>query len=433
MTRAWPALVALSLASCAELVGTDDVTFGEAPCDPSGGACGADLIVETQNLFVYGRMDPYRAARRPYVEAALRASPADVLCLNELGDPTDRDAMVQAVAERFPFAYYPRTTEATPVTVAETLDGTAPEPPGPPLCEGLDAEVDAGLDCLAEHCSTAAGVFTDDDCAVDHCQQTLLGLTGARERLCARCLRAVLDDHTIDDSRRACSVPPGGRRLGYSGDHATVLLSRHPLSRQALFVLPSTAARQVVLAATVNKPGLPPVDVACTRFTSNNEGTFDTYVGPYGGGAEGLAAWDNEVRLQARRTADARLAGRPNLGVLMGWMGASREVTLDGELWTGGFREDALAVFDTAFVDAVPRDFTGCTACLANPLFDDAYVDRRPDQVFLLGLDRSRVVDVTVTNQAPIVPVTPGPRSKGQALVPISDHYGLRVRLRLGG
>lgn len=436
MTRRALALVALVAVGCGELIGVDDVEFARtatAPC--SGSTCPPDLVVETQNMFLYGLGEPYRAERRPYVEAAMRASPADVLCLTELGDPTDRDAILAAVADRFPHAYAPRTDEATPISIAEDLAGNPPAPPGPPLCEGLDAAVDAGLDCLAQHCSTlpgsGGGRFTGDDCAVEHCQQTVLGLTSKAERLCAQCLNAVLDDHTIDEARRACSVPPGGKRLGHSGDHANVLLSRHPLSRTALFVLPSTTARQVMLTATVEKPGVPPVDVACVRFTSNKEGAYDYYVGPYGGGAEGLAAWDNEVLLQAKRTSDRLLAGRPHVGVLMGWMGASREVKIDGELWVGGFREETLAVFDGGFLDAVPRLLTECTACLANPLFDDTYVDRRPDQIFLLGLDRDRVTDVTVTNQSPVVPVAAGPRSKGKSQVPISDHYGLRVGLRL--
>ncbi len=436
--RALVALAALAAASCAELVGTDDVTFERSTCGRGPAPCGdsgADLVVETQNLFLYGLSEPYRAERRPHVEAALRASRADVLCLTELGDPTDRDSILAAVASDLPYAYAPRTNANTPVSVPEDLRGNAPAPPGPPLCEGLGMAAAAGLDCLAQHCSSipgsGAGMLTDDDCAASHCDQSGLELPGKAERLCAQCLRALLDDHTIDATRGGCEAPPGDRPLGHSGDHATVLLSRHPLSRQSLIVLPSTAARQVLLVATVEKPGLPPVDVACTRFTSNKEGAYDYYVGPYGGGADGLAAWDNEVLLQALRVSERLLAARPHVGVLMGWMGASREVKVGGEVWVGGFRSEALRVFDGGFVDAVSPTFTGCTACLSNPLFDDTYVDRRPDQVFLLGLDRSRVVDVTVTNQEAVVPVTPGPRGKGASRAPISDHYGLRVGLRV--
>lgn len=438
----WRASVLLSataaIAGCGQLIGVDDVEFGAVAadaCDPSTRSCEPNFVVETQNMFLYGRYEPYRNERRPYVEAAIRASTADVLCFDEIGHPGDREAIAEAVSGAYPHAYFAHTDESTPIDVPEDLFGNPPAPPGPPLCLGLDAQVDASLDCLAQHCSSipgsGAGLFTDDECAVTNCSETILSLSTRTERLCAQCIHAVMDDHSIDEARRGCSVPPGDKRLGYSGDNASMVLSKHPIVRRSVFVLPSTASRQVVLRATVQKPGLPPVDVYCARFTSNKEGAYDYYVGPYGGGATGLKTWDNEVLLQAKRTSEWILAARPNRAVLMGWLSASREVTIGTELWVGGFREDALQVFEQGFTDAVPRDYPACTACLANPLFDDTFVDRRTDHVFLLGMNRDNVTGVSITNQEPVVPVEAGPRSKGKSIVPISDHYGLRVGLRV--
>ena len=426
--------------ACGQLIGVDDVSFGApvvAVCDATQRSCEPNFVVETQNMFVYGRWEPYRAERIARAKAQIEASEADVLCLTEFGAPNDRQQLRDGVAGAYPFSHFVHTDESSPVDVPETIDGNPPAPPGDPLCAGLDAQVDAGLDCLAAHCSTVPGsdlgLFTSDECATEFCQDTVLALKSREERLCAQCIHAVMDDHSIADARRACSVPPGGMRLGYSGENATMLLSKHPLSRLASFVLPSTRSRQVVLRATVDKPGLAPVDVYCTRFTSNNDGAFDYYEGPYGGDSTGLAAWDNESQLQAMRAAQWVLAARPYRAIFMGWLAASREVMIDGELWAQGYRPKTLEVFDAAFIDAVPATFPGCTACLANPLFDDTYVDRRTDHVFLLGLDKSNVVDVAITNTEPVVPVEPGPRSKGKAIVPISDHYGLRVGLRVPG
>jgi endonuclease/exonuclease/phosphatase family metal-dependent hydrolase len=212
-----------------------------------------------------------------------------------------------------------------------------------------------------------------------------------------------------------------------------LLLSRHPVEGAERLVLPSSGTRRVLLRAPVFKPGGPPVDVFCTRLGTVFEGIQYVYVGLYGEGSKGQEGWAAEQRLQAElvaKTVQLRFRGRPSL--LAGWMGASREVKEDSKLVIEGFNEKTLAEFGLLLQNAsTPQQMAVCTACRANPLYNDSLLDRRTDHVFLRGLTLDDVASMDLAYNANNVVVTPSAATRGESLVPISDHYGLRVRVQL--
>lgn len=71
---------------------------------------------------------------------------------------------------------------------------------------------------------------------------------------------------------------------------------------------------------------------------------------------------------------------------------------------------------------STPRQMAACTACRANPLYNDSLVDRRTDHVFLRGLTLDDVASMDLAYNDRNVVVTPSAATRGQSLVPVLDH-----------
>jgi hypothetical protein len=395
------------------------------------------LTIDTLNVYLT-QNEFATAERQPALIDALKASPAEVICLQEVPMLADeRAAFLASLEGEFPFIASFSTDSSTPVDSPTTSDGQLPAPLPSPPCDGLELELQSFLACAQENCSTipgsAEGHLTSEPCFIDACGQGILGLLDTFERKrCAKCIRTEVADYSLNDAVSACteahSMP-----LSHGGTNDVVILSRVPLSATERWVLPSTGQRRVVVFARVAKAGAPTADVYCTRMTSIYDGVYDVYYGQYGEGKDGPAAWAAEQRLEALKIQEY-IAGRSReqRAVLAGWLGASRGVKDGDEIVIEGFGPETLTVLDSLLVSASsPADDARCTACKANPLYDDSYFDRRPDHVFLRGFDLQDVASMSVVYDALTVTVKPTASSKGRSLVPVSDSYGLRAQIRL--
>lgn len=430
-------MLLLLLVGCRQILGVDQKDFSDSSA-ASGGSSpdpGRLLILDSFNAFS-AKGEPFFEERLPALVAALGKSPADVLCLSEVDRWEGRDALVAALSGEYPHAVNIHTDEATPVDSPTDATGALPSPLAPP-CKGLEEQVAKASACAREFCSTIPGseqgFLTSEACFTDACGfSTPSPLGSNEERACAFCLRNGAASLSLAQLRQRCESE-GEMPLWRGGDHDGLLLSRHPILSSARWVLPSTGNRRVVLFARIEKPGLGPVDVYCTRLGTIYDGVLQVYHGSYGGGLQGEQAWAAEQALQARKIPDFITAiSRERRAVLAGWMGASRPVQENEGTLIEGVGQETLEILDGFFLSASsPEKDRECTACKSNPLYDDSFRDRRVEHVFLRGFVGSDVVSLERVYDEATVTVAPNGASKGKPLVPLSDHYGLRLRLRL--
>jgi hypothetical protein len=452
-SRRWPPLARaqgilslVCLVGCREALGVDEKDFGETPPQATpdagdgggsggaGGVGGAVFVLDTLNAQAASQ-EFFFAERTPELIASLGASPADVVCLQEISRGAEKAALLEALAGEYPYAASFPTDSSMPVDSPTDSSGEVPAELPPP-CVGLEGELDSFLACAKASCSTLPGsedgVLTSESCFLEQCGAELQMALGTFERkACARCVRQVAPTLTLSAIRERCTTVPG-MPFFMGGDNDTAIVSRHPIVASGRWILPSTNTVRVVLFARVEKPGLAPLDVYCTRLDTIHDGAFDVYYGLYGEGNHGQKGWEAEQRLQVQKIIDFMSGlSRERPGLLAGWMGTSRLVKEGTTLVVEEVAPQTLAALDALLVSAsTAEEDRVCTACRDNALYDDSLFDRRVDHVYLRGLQREDVVSLSRVYDEPIVQVTPNAASKGRDHVPLSDNYGLRLTLR---
>jgi hypothetical protein len=123
-----------------------------------------DVTVDTFNVALAGAFIPFEAARRPYISEAIAASDADILCLQEVWDQSDKVAIRDAAAAAFPHSAFFEDDLDTPIDDATNQQGQVPPAPTTVPCpadveaeEGVTVadEMDDAIDCLKANCSTS--------------------------------------------------------------------------------------------------------------------------------------------------------------------------------------------------------------------------------------------------------------------------------------
>ena len=386
------------------------------------------LSVETWNVALAGSFSPHEAERREMILEAVAGMESDIACIQEAWLQSDKDAIIEAAADRFPYSVSFEHDLGTAVDDARDQDGIVPtDVGGPPCPEGaLGTLLDDAVACLRDACSTVPGseegLVTSTTCAQRECLgvATPLLLRDAPGLRCYACVATSLPTETLAAARARCSTD-GRAVLSFGGQNGEVLLSRHPLGSPSVTVLPATWNRRVIVSATAEVEGVGPIDVHCTHLTPIFDSPAFPYTGAYGGGAVTASGWEAEQRLQAERLVERVEAttGRGH-GLVLGTVNASR-----------GFRDQAQVVvveqgvgtmrlLDGAFTEAVARGYVpACTVCPANPLTGGVASPVWVDRIFMTGIDPEDVRSTERTFVDPVVPVAEG-------TVPLSDHFGLR-------
>ena len=441
----WSAAFAVACSSSSETPagapdgGVADAASPDAAIDAAPPA-PMDLHVDAFNIGLAGSFVPNEVARRPAILAALAAYDTDLLCVSEAWFKADKEALASAVRARLPYAASFETDLATAVADRRDASGAAQPAPTEPPCTGAYAtDLEAGIECLKQNCSTVpgslSGMVTSTTCAKDACTGTAASLLFAQDKRCYGCFAAVLPSATLSEMKTECETNVNGG-LFAKGQNGLMILSRYPLKNVEQLVLPGTWIRRTVLKATTTLPNGAEVDAYCNHLTPYfADTTFYPYTGQFGAGDGN--GWIGEQVLQTKQLiamVEAKSASRK--AIVMGDMNATAEDRANGigDATLGAYGLPTLALLDAKFTRAVPTGYTPrCTFCVANQN-TSGEENSWLDYIYLGNFPTGSTLAATRTFDTDVVD---GKRRDANGVhtvagkVPLSDHYGIRATVRV--
>ena len=398
----------------------------------SVGGC-KKVKIETYNVALAGAFIPYEAERRPAVIDGVANGDADIICLQEVWEQEDKDAIIAAAAANYPYSVSFTHDLDTPLDDATDQAGNIPPPPSTPPCgpAAQQTKLDAVVQCMAQNCSTipgsADGQAVSIDCAVANCVGAAAPLLfgDAQDQQCFACAVTSLPSETLNDIAGLCTTELNGG-LAFRGQSGVVMLSKYPLSNKQDFVIPGTYNRRVTISATVNLPNLSKVDAYCTHLTPIFSNPLFIYTGAYGDGTTGPSAWEAEQQLQADKMLDyiaAQSGDRP--AFFLGDLNAGRDFAGPPPIVAEGAA--TLDLLETELDQAVASDYTPlCTFCTDNPVTDTA-TSGWIDHIYMSNYHPELVKSTERTFDEFVLSVDDG--NGGTMLIPLSDHYGVQSKV----
>ncbi len=383
-----PPLLLVAAASCSG----DDETLVMPPT--------AALSLVSFNAALGIGLAPYVPERAQALPDALAALDPDVLCLQELWQPSDLERIGAELT-------------ATPFSLHAVTESTARSEPACTEPEAADL-----VRCAQQLC----GDLDDASaalCAIANCQEAFAAVSMG----CQQCIinnQALMQPQAI--AERCSSALEAGE--AYLDQNGLLLLSRYPLEDTQALRLDSSFGERGVLLARIEVPALGSLQIGCTHLAATLEQT--PYDGPHG-------SWQGERSVQVEAVLDAlgqRSAEGPTalLGDLNSGPAQSVREAADAE----AYERLRAAGYTSPFVE---REAAPCTFCTANLLASDGESSTRPDlgemggiidHVMLRGVSPDIELRADRVLDQPLEIVVDGePRS-----VSYSDHYGVRVVLR---
>ena len=402
------------------------------------GGCGdsePSLAIDTFNVALAGFFIPFEAERRPFIVDAIANSNADILCLQEVWDQSDKVAIRDAAVAAYPYSTFFEDDLDTPIEDDTNQEGEVPPLPETAPCAGEPAtsQLNAGVDCLEANCSTPDGRTTSEACAEEKCLgEVLLLITAPPPQRCYACLVTQLPTELLTDIRSRCPTVVN-QDLAFQGQNGVMILSRHPLKNAKELVVPGTWNRRTILSATAELPDGAELDVYCNHLTpifvsSAVVNTFP-YTGQYGDGTTNPSAWQAEQELQAEKLinyVNDTSGSRP--AVILGDLNTGRAYPTQEIVAEGA---ETLELLEAAFTPAYTADYLAaplCTFCSTNPVnnpdSDPEETSVWIDHIQLHNLASDSVLSTARIFDEDVVPV-------GDEMVPLSDHFGMRSVIRL--
>ncbi len=358
----------------------------------SGGSGDAawKLRAMTYNTALAPGFEPLSAERSPLLVSALAAAAQelDLLCVQELWQTIDWDALKVAARSELPSRVY--------------------QQPKPGSGDCTPAELGALDACLTDNCAGQEGDALVL-CASQNCSEVIASLSGG----CMGCIM----NHVSDGSFLACLGDGSALQdpAIFAGDYDVALLSRYAIEEQAVEILDAYMVRAAALYARVNVPGLGPVDAFCTHLGSSL-GVIP-YKGPYG-------SWDGEHAHQVEQLVDfvaekndgqrpLLLLGDLNMGPALAGPPSVKAVLAD----------DYQLLLDAGFENQfVSSPVATCTFCGYSKFADPPSSNQLIDHVLSKNFSAP---SVTFTREL----ATPVVVLEGEDPVDLSDHYALRLEL----
>ena len=345
-----------------DIVVPEDLGGGELPT----GEVAEDLAAEvapavpyslvTYNLGLAQNYVDYAEERVEHVVAAVAGLDAELVCLQEVWDADDIEAVIQGAKASFPHFYVPETPEE---------GGTEP------AC----SEEESGplLGCVTEHCAEAENLA---DCALENCGTEFAAVSSP----CSSCLVANIAK-PLEEIFVNCAE--GSAMYTYAGHSGLVLLSAAPLVAAEHKILDSCIVRRVAIYARIDKEG-EPLHAFCTHLTA---GLDVEYPGEFGSYSEEQAHQiDQLLEYMGEKAVDGG-------AVLLGDMNTGPALPPDME---GNRVENFQKFVDAGLVSPyLNQDAPVCTWCVSNTLIGEDDKDNVIDHIFFLHLD-----DVAATLQA---------------------------------
>ena len=429
-----------------------DGTLCNAGGGPGSGTCqnGActGVTIETYNVALAGAFIPYEQERRQVLPQAIAAAESDILCLQEVWNEADKDAIRAAAIGNFPYIIWFVDDLDTQLDDPTDQNGQVPPPyttvpcpddvevqPGLTIADQMNAAIDCvrdGQDLQGNYCSTIPGSdqgrTTSTDCAAEACLFEVGDLVfgTAQQQRCYACLATQLPTDTFGTIRQRCPTVIN-QELAFQGQNGVMILSRYPLTNAVNWVIPGTWNRRVILSATAELPNGTGLDVFCNHLTPIFSGITFPYTGQYGDGMSGANGWEAEQFLQAEKLiAHVQKVSGNKPAVILGDLNAGRGYFDDPNNLIFPEGEATLNLLEGTFTPAYATNYTpACTFCQDNPV---AGVEREGtvwiDHIQMYNLPASAVTVTERTFDQPVLSVPDG--NGGTMDIPLSDHYGMR-------
>lgn len=410
---------------------------GTAGSGGTGGTAGgtgqpAEVTVDTFNIAMAGAFIPNAEERRQPLLEGIASSEADILCLQEVWEQQDKEAVIAATGVQYPHVVMFTHDPSTVVDDPTDQNGEVPTPPSEPACADSDlaTKLDAVVACMVENCNTDPGnpdgYATSTACAQEKClgEAEALLLGDAAHKRCYACAAVNLPSERFSDIASACKTELNAD-LAFNGQSSLMILSKYPLSDAKDWVLPGTYNRRIIASATATLDNGATLDVHCNHLTPIFSSVIYPYTGPYGEGATDAAGWEAEQYLQAGKLlAWVKQESGSSPAVILGDMNAGREyASASPPIMSEGAA--TLDLLETEFVHAVTPDYAPlCTYCDTNGN-NDTDTPEWIDHIYMFNLDASSVLSSKRVYDDDVVPVDDG--NGGTINVPLSDHYGMRA------
>lgn len=353
------------------------------------------LSLATYNAGLARGFVPHADERLPAVAKAIGELDADVLCVQEVWEPDQIEAILEGTKSAFPHVYYDKPAN-------EDRDGEA-EPP----CTEEEAATLAA--CVYANCADVP-VNEMTGCVLGKCGDEFSSLSAT----CRSCVAAQVGKPT-DVVLETCTGLSAGDYV-YDGHNGLLLLSRRPLASERVFKLESHVTARAALVARVDDPGIGPLDIYCTHLTANLSGL--EYAGEF-------ESWEDERRAQITAILDdVESREDPAPAVLMGDMNCGPEVQGLGAEFPENFK-----LFEDAGFEAPFAEKSGtCSWCHENPLISqgddgDNGDDTIIDQILIEKDAEIEVVETGRLFDGPVQITVDGE----EITTRLSDHYGVYV------
>jgi len=399
-----------------------------------------DLSVAVLHTTLGGAEFPVWRERAAQLPSVIAGADAQVMCLAYVMSDEDKRAVEQAsVAAGFHVAWAEMDL-STPIDDPRRFDGSIPDPPSAPPCDGPASNKVAEdiLGCVADKCTGGQGEdggIETTACLSEQCIGFLLAPLAQSEdqQRCATCLVfAMLDGSAIRDVRQACTTDPHAG-LAFGGKSGVMLLSKLPIQDVSHRALPSWVWRASVTAATVELPTGQLADLYCTQLSTSERPPPFRYLGPYGDGPLGdQHPWTNESLLQSRQVREfVRQRSGPRPSLVVGAIESGLECP-GCQPPLEAFGPEVLLDMLTGLGLGTASDYhSQCLECADNPLrqlFSHSDVSLWTDHILLRGVTRQDVLSTTRTFDTASMAI-----SMDDAIVeiPPSLHYGLRSVVRI--
>ncbi len=359
-------------------------------------AAAPTLTLETYNAgLAYGFVD-YGEARREPIFDALRASEADILCMQEVWEPRDREAIEQTLGDAYPYRVI---TEVEQRYAAEA-----------PAC-GITELFGEGrfVSCMTGECGDAPDGDEKTNCIIDKCGGALTDLKNSN-RDCAQALMAQVGKSAPMALWTVVRPFWNAGVYAYGGSNGLVMLSRRELKDVETldFSDIATLNRRQALAATVEHDGVD-VRVYCTHLSADL-----THIAPYPGT---FPTWADENMAQVERLL-ASAAEHEGPVALMGDFNCGRADKAHKLI--GEAERSCQAIVDAGYSDPAaeiaPIECTWCESNLLN-LEGGEHDEVVIDHIFLRDLDvasEGRTFDQEIS-----VEIDGAPHKTS-----LSDHFG---------
>jgi len=418
----------------------------------------SSISVDLFNPALYGANAPFFTQRGTLVPAAMAARDADIMCVVEVDEDANKNAILQQVTSTVPnssgpygYVYTTTTNLSTPFTHPEDQSGHVPPPPAGPPCSGVDPSlVDALISCSVQNCDNVPGdptgkLYPSTTCLQDSCFSEFANVLTTNVA-CYDCLAVnIASDTSFQQSQTNCTTdsrPP----LGFSGAMNSMIISKYPLANSDVLILPSTLYRRSVLYSQVQLEDQT-IDFYCGFLMTTLNAKSLPYAGVYGNGAtDSPTAWQNEQLYEAQQVVSyvaqkSGSASPPNPAIIVGDWRSSLAVAPDAAAPAPGtnlpteLSKDTMNLFKAtgSWTFATPPSSSSawtpqCNFCplSENPYNGntDSYFVAQPILAFWPGDPTTAATDMSLL-------YTQGALALGNDAGegPISPYYGVNVRV----